>query len=199
VTKQYDRAYFDRWYRGRHRVHSHDEVRRKVALAVTTAEYFLRRPIRNVLDIGCGEAAWLPHLRALRRRAAYIGVDPSDYAVEQFGESRNVRKGEFGNLRALRLRDLFDLIVCSDVLHYVPDADMARGVGEIVGLLEGVAFIEVLTKEDDIIGDLEGLIQRPARWYRRTFAAAGLVQAGAYLWVGPTVTSTASLLEMAER
>lgn len=199
MIKQYDRAYFNRWYRGRHRVHTHAEVRRKVALAVATAEYFLRRPIRNVLDVGCGEGAWLPHLRAVRRRAAYIGVDPSDYAVERFGQTRNVRRGKFGDLRSLRLRGRFDIIVCSDVLHYVDESEIARGIGEIVELLEGVAYIEVLTSEDDIIGDLEGLIQRPARWYRRLFAAAGLVQVGAYLWIGPTLSAMASELEMALR
>src|SRR5207247_499958 len=91
LAKQYDAAYFNRWYRGRHRVHTRLDVRRKVALAVTTAEYFLRRPIRNVLDVGCGEAAWLPHVRAMRRRVAYVGIDPSDYAVAEFGQSRNVR------------------------------------------------------------------------------------------------------------
>ena len=44
MPKQYDKAYFDRWYRGRKtRVSTHAEVRRKVALAVTVTEYFLRR------------------------------------------------------------------------------------------------------------------------------------------------------------
>lgn len=196
MTKQYDEAYFQRWYRGRQRIHTSPEVRRKVAMAVTTAEYFLRRPIRNVLDVGCGEGAWLPHLRAMRRRVAYVGVDPSDYAVAEFGSSRNVRKGELGGLRALNLRGRYDLIVCSDVMHYVPEEQLARGIGEIVELLDGVAFLEVLTKEDDIIGDLEGLIQRPARWYRKLFAAAGLVQVGAYTWIGPTLSETSSELEM---
>jgi len=196
LTKQYDADYFDRWYRGRNRIHSRAEVRRKVALAVTTAEYFLQRPIRNVLDVGCGEGAWLPHLRAMRREVAYVGVDPSDYAAAEFGQSRNVRKGEFGGLRSLGLRGRYDLIVCSDVLHYVPEEQIARGIGEIVELLDGVAFVEVLTREDDVIGDLEGLIQRPARWYRRVFAAAGLVQVGAYCWIGPTLSDAVSDLEL---
>jgi tRNA G46 methylase TrmB len=86
MPKQYDKAYFDRWYRARNtRVSSHTEIRRKVALAVTMAEYFLRRPVRTVLDIGCGEGAWLPHLRALRPKVVYSGLDSSDYAVRRFG------------------------------------------------------------------------------------------------------------------
>ena len=55
TTKRYDRAYFDHWYRGRNRVSSRDEVRRKVALAVAACEYFIRHPLRSVLDVGCGE------------------------------------------------------------------------------------------------------------------------------------------------
>ena len=90
------------------------------ALAVTTAEYFLRRPVGNVLDVGCGEGAWLPHLRALRPRVQYLGLDSSDYAVERFGRARNIRKATFGDLPKLKL-GVYDLVVCSDVLHYVPD------------------------------------------------------------------------------
>src|SRR5690606_26687004 len=57
MDKTYDQAYFDRWYRdggigGRQR------LARKVALAVATAEYHLERPLKSVLDIGCGEGAW---------------------------------------------------------------------------------------------------------------------------------------------
>ncbi|MBV9496548.1 MAG: class I SAM-dependent methyltransferase [Acidobacteria bacterium] len=195
MTKVYDRAYFDRWYRGRQRVHAEGEVRRKVTLALATAEYFLRRPVRTVLDVGCGEAAWLPHLRALRPRISYLGVDPSDYVVERFGQERNIRKGAFGGLGSLRLKASYDLIVCSDVLHYVPEADIGGGVEEIVQLLEGIAFLEVLTKEDDIMGDLEGLMKRPAAWYRKVFGRAGLVQVGAYSWVGPTLEDSVSALE----
>jgi SAM-dependent methyltransferase len=195
TTKQYDRAYFDRWYRGRNRVHGEGEVRRKVTLALATAEYFLRRPVRTVLDVGCGEGAWLPHLRALRPRLSYLGIDPSDYAVERFGQERNIRKGAFGALGSLRLKASYDLVICSDVLHYVPEADIAAGIDEIVKLLDGLAFLEVLTKEDDIIGDLQGLVKRPALWYRKTFARAGLVQVGAYCWVGPTLEDSVSALE----
>jgi hypothetical protein len=57
-AKLYDRAYFDRWYRDpRTRIHVRAAVERKVALAVATTEYLLQRPLRSVLDVGCGENA----------------------------------------------------------------------------------------------------------------------------------------------
>ena len=65
MTKTYDRAYFDRWYRHGGIGHA-ARLARKVALAVATAEYHLERPIRSVLDIGCGEGAWRAPLRSLR-------------------------------------------------------------------------------------------------------------------------------------
>ena len=58
--KRYDRAYFDKWYRSRGRITTGAEVRRKVTLAVSEAEYFLRRSLHSVLDVACGEAAWFP-------------------------------------------------------------------------------------------------------------------------------------------
>ena len=189
--KRYDRTYFDKWYRS-DRVSSASEVRRKVELAVAVAEYMLRRPLRNVLDVGCGEGAWFPHLKALRPRAAYLGVDPSDYVVARFGRARHIVQGTFADPR---IDGEYDLVVCSDVMHYLEEREIRAGLPELVRAASGVLFFEVLTKDDDIVGDLEGLIRRPASWYRRTFEAAGLVPLAPYMWLAPALQPFASGLE----
>jgi SAM-dependent methyltransferase len=195
MTKTYDRAYFDRWYRNRGtRVSTSAELRRKVTLAVATAEYFLNRPIRTVLDAGCGEGAWLPHLRALRPRLQYLGFDASEYVVERFGKSRNIHQATFGELPALDL-GVFDLVVCSDVMHYVPDAQLKAGVRALADATDGVAYFEVLTREDDIVGDLDGFIKRPAAFYRDLFTRAGMTSAGPYLWLSPAFADAVAQLE----
>lgn len=198
TSKQYDRAYFDKWYRSwDNKVSTAAEVRRKVAMAVSIAEYFLRRPLRSVLDVGCGEAAWLPHLRALRPRISYQGLDPSDYVVARFGKKRNIRKASFADLPHLDLRTTYDLVVCSDVLHYVDEASIPVGVEAISRWTHGAAYLEVLTKEDDVIGDLDGLEQRPAAYYRKLFTKAGLVAVGPYTWLSPQISDIAAELERA--
>jgi SAM-dependent methyltransferase len=194
--KRYDQSYFDKWYRGRTRVHDEAHVRQKVSLAVATTEYFIRRPIRSVLDIGCGEGAWLEYLRALRPRIRYLGLDPSEYAVARFGKSRNIRQASLNDLPSLGLRDRHDLVVCSDVLHYVRDQEIRAGIEEIVRLTGGVAFLEVLTKEDDIVGDMEGFLRRPARWYRALFREAGLTAVGPYSWLAPALLVEAAEMEV---
>jgi SAM-dependent methyltransferase len=196
TAKRYDRAYFDHWYRGRNRVSTRDDVRRKVSLAVTECEYFLHRRLRSVLDVGCGEGAWQPHVKALRPGARYLGLDPSDYAVERFGAARNIRKAAFAELASARLRGPFDLVVCSDALHYIDDDDIRAGLPELVRLARGPLFLEVLTADDDIIGDLQGMIRRPAAWYRRLFEKAGLTQAGPYTWLAPALRDDAAALEV---
>ncbi len=196
TPKRYDRAYFDHWYRGRNRVSTKDDVRRKVSLAVAECEYFIRRRLRSVLDIGCGEGAWRPHIKALRPRALYLGLDPSDYVVKRFGTARNIRKATFAGLASARLRGPFDLVVCSDAFHYINDDDIHAGLPELVRVAGGVLFLEVLTAEDDIIGDLQGMIRRPAAWYRKLFQNAGLTSAGPYTWLAPDLREDVSGLEV---
>jgi len=196
MPKKYDRSYFDKWYRGTQRVNSPAEVRRKVHLAVAATEYFTKRPLQSVLDVGCGEGAWLEHLRALRTNIEYMGVDASEYVVRRFGRKRNIRRATFGELPSLRLTKKFDLIVCSDVLHYLDDEEIRIGIREMARLLVGVAFIEVLTKEDDIIGDTQQMKRRPAKWYRKTFADAGLIHVAPYCFVAPSLFATAAELEI---
>ena len=196
MPKKYDQSYFDKWYRGTQRVNSPAEVRRKVHLAVAATEYFTKRPLQSVLDVGCGEGAWLEHLRALRTNIEYMGVDESEYVVRRFGHKRNIRRATFGELPSLRLTKKFDLIVCSDVLHYLDDEEIRIGIREIARLLVGVAFIEVLTKEDDIIGDTQQMKRRPAKWYRKTFADAGLIHVAPYCFVAPSLFATSAELEI---
>ena len=91
MPKIYDRTYFDRWYRQENLgIGSRQVLVRKARLAISTAEYYLGRPIRNVLDIGCGEGVWQPVLKAERPKISYLGLDSSEYVVERFGRTRNI-------------------------------------------------------------------------------------------------------------
>lgn len=196
MTKTYDRAYFDKWYRDpRHRVHARGALERKVRMALATAEFHLGRPVSNVLDVGCGEGAWQPILAALRPDASYLGLESSEYAVRRYGVERNIRPLRFGQLGELRFDHRFDLIVCADVLHYLRGAEIERGLPGLVANLAGMAFIEVYTAQDRIQGDLEGFLKRPTRWYRQAFAAAGLAACGSHCYLGPDLAADAAQLE----
>ncbi len=147
----------------------------------------LEHPVRNVLDVGCGEAPWRGALLGLRPRLRYTGVDPSAWAAKRWGESRGVLHGGLSDLESLPLRGPFDLVVCSDVLHYVTDAELRRGVAAMAALARGLLWLEAFTSEDDFEGDVEGFRPRPARWYRAAFRRAGLVPLGLWLHASPAV------------
>ncbi len=195
--KSYDEAYFTKWYRDpRTRVHTPDSVRRKVRMVVGIAEYFLGRKLRSVLDIGAGEGVWRREIRRMRPGVRYLGVDPSEYVVARHGRRRNIRLGRFEELPALRLGRGHDLIVCADMLQYVPDAALGPGVRHLASLLGGVAYLEAYTRGDDMEGDLDGWHPRSKAQYRRVFADAGLVACGMHCHLSPRVARNAVELEL---
>jgi SAM-dependent methyltransferase len=199
MPKVYDHAYFEKWYRHpRHAVGSASELRRKVALAVAVAEHYLGRPIESVLDVGCGEAPWRAPLKALRPRVDYRGLDASEYVVRRYGRSRNIGLARFGDLAELRLDRRFDLIVCSDVLHYLRPAEIRAGLAGIVDMLEGVAFLELFTSRDDVAGDRNGYIPRAPAWYLRIFEDAGLTPCGSHCYLGFRLVRGIAALERAQ-
>ncbi|HEV8295744.1 MAG TPA: class I SAM-dependent methyltransferase [Acidimicrobiales bacterium] len=192
--KRYDRAYFDRWYR-RHDIGRAADVRRVAHFVLATTEHLLERPVRSVLDVGCGEAAWRKPLLDARPHLRYLGVDPSTYVVQRYGRTRDIRLGGIGDLPALGLRGDFDVVVCTDVLPYVPLAEMRTGIGWIAGRLAGLAYLHAMTSVDAFIGDRAGFIARSPAAYERAFAAAGLRRIGPHLYAGPTVLPTLAALE----
>ncbi|MGY0504562.1 class I SAM-dependent DNA methyltransferase [Luteimonas sp. e5] len=194
-AKTYDREYFDRWYR-REGLHDARRLGRKVALAVAMAEYHLERPLRSVLDIGCGEGAWRAPLRKLRPKAHYLGFDSSEYAVRRYGRSRGLHFARFADFEYLRPCPPVDLLICSDVLHYLDDGEIRRGLPGLAELCAGVAWLETFCAEDQAIGDEDGFHARPARWYRQRFRRAGFVQIGSHGWLSPVLAAHAAALEV---
>ena len=199
MTKIYDRAYFDRWYRDpEHRVGSRAQRARKAQMVVALAEYYLGRPLRSVLDVGCGEGLWRAPLRRLRPGIDYRGLDASAYVVERYGRARRIGLARFGDLAALRFGQRFDLIVCADMLHYVPAAELRAGLSGFGELLEGLAFIEVCTDRDGAGGDTRGFIRRSPDWYRRAFLEAGLMPCGSHAYLSPRLRRRVAALEIAQ-
>lgn len=197
TEKRYDRDYFDTWYRGPDPpVGTEADLERAVALAVAATESVIARPLESVLDVGCGEGRWQPVIRRLRPDAAYLGIDSSEYAVERFGESRNLRRGRFGELAYHVFDEPFDLVVCSDVLHYLDDEEILSGIDALADRTGGVAVIDIFTEEDDPEGDRADFRPRPAAWYRRVLADAGLVPIGLQMYVPAEVAKVLETLDL---
>ncbi len=194
MAKQYDERYFQRWYRHGD-IGGPQRLARKVALAVATAEYYLERPLRTVLDIGCGEGAWRAPLLKLRPKLRYLGFDSSEYAISKYGAKRNLYYARFGDFEVLRPCPPVDLLVCSDVLHYLPSAELRRGLPGLAELCGGMAFLETFTREDAFEGDHDGFQTRPAAWYRRQFTTQGLRAAGSHCWLSPRLAAEMAALE----
>ena len=195
MNKVYDRRYFDTWYRQRD-LGGAAALGRKVALAVAQAEYHLGRPLKSVLDVGCGEGAWRSPLLKLWPKLQYMGLDSSDYAIARYGARRNLHWLPFGDLAALPPIPSVDLLVCSDVMHYLEDAELLRGLKEFPRLCHGVAFLELFAEGDDIVGDLQQMFRRPAAWYRRAFARASFTAIGSHTYLSAALTARATRLEL---
>lgn len=183
LVKTYDRHYFDHWYRSGDAVVTAKLVERKVRLAVAAAEFVLSREIRSVLDVGCGEAPWRAFLRRLRPGIEYVGVDSSEYVVKRYGARRNIRRGDIGSLGNMGLRRKFDLVVCADVLSYVPTPSVRHGLQAMRKLCRGLAYIEAYAVVDEVVGDLENWHHRSEAAFKKLFADAGLIQCGLNCWV----------------
>jgi SAM-dependent methyltransferase len=193
---RFDRAYFDRWYRDpRRRVLNGSEIARRAALVLSIAEYVLERPARSALDVGCGEGNWRAPLRERRPRIRYIGVDPSEYAVRRYGRRRNIMHGTAETLDTLPLHGPFDVVIASGVLNFLSDAGLRRAARTLRRLTNGIAFLELFTSSDDVVGDTRGWRRRSAAYYRRVLKEAGFTQCGPHCYAARMRAVTLAALE----
>lgn len=196
MSKTYDREYYEQWYHDpSRRVITPAAVARKVRMVLGIAEALLERPVRSVLDVGCGEGAWREHLRRERPNLRYTGVESSEYVLERFGRTRDIRRGSFGSLAQLALDGPYDVIVVCDVLQYVPTEELGPGLAAVADLLGGVTYLEAYAKEDSIEGDRAGWHERSAAQYLAAFSKAGLVGVGMHCYVGEALREQTAALE----
>ncbi len=168
-------------------------------MVVGITEHVLERPLRSVLDVGCGEGEWQPVLKGVRPGVRYVGIDSSEYVVRRFGRRRNLRLGSLATLDQHAWRRPFDLVVCADVLHYVPARELGSGLLHLRELVGGVAYLTAFTSEDDPRGDLRGWHRRTSAYYRRLFGDLGLVPCGMQCWIPPELSARATALERGGR
>jgi SAM-dependent methyltransferase len=199
APSHYDRRYFDKWYRHpQHRVKTKQDMTRQLAFIVSATEYLLERPVRSVLDVGCGEGNWASILHGLRPRAKYVGVDGSEYAVKRFGARRNLRLGTLGSIGSIGLDGPFDLVLCLGVLNYVAPAEFLGGLRQLHDLAGGLAYLEIFTRSDDASGDFKRSQARWPAWYRAAIRRAGFVSLGLHCYLPRALAHHAAALERAE-
>ena len=112
------------------------------------------------------------------------------------GRARNLHLARFGDFGMLRPCEPVDLLVCSDVLHYLPTRELDRGLPGLAELCGGVAFLEAFAREDRAVGDEHDFQQRPAAFYRKRFEALGFAQLGSHCWLSPALRERATALEI---
>jgi SAM-dependent methyltransferase len=174
--EHFDHDYYRRYYLDpRTAVASGSEMRARARfIAAFCAHAGL--PVRRILDAGCGTGTLRSTLVRLLPRAHYVALESSEYLCARYG-------WRHGRIEEYRARAPFDLVVCYDVLQYLPGAAAQRALANFGRLCRGVLYFTALTRYDyeqncDQTRTDDAVHLRSAHWYRtrlrRQFREAGL-------------------------
>lgn len=179
-TQQFDKAYYRRYYQDpRTRVAAPEEIRAQADFVCGYMKY-MDLPIRRALDMGCGLGSWKRELKRHFPGASYTGVEQSDYLCKRFGWI----KGSADTFQSPRP---FDLVICQDVLQYLPGPSADTAMKRLTALCRGALLFAVLTRQDweencdQELTDGSGYL-RSGRWYRKRLKK-GFITAGGGLFV----------------
>ncbi|HEX2494175.1 MAG TPA: class I SAM-dependent methyltransferase [Steroidobacter sp.] len=166
---RFDAQYYSRFYLNpRTRVITREEMARR---ARTLAELVsrLQIPVRRILDAGCGLGWMRAPLLGAFPRARYLGLEVSEHLCRRHGWKHS-------SLADYRARARFDLIVCHDVMQYLPERDARRAMRNLARLCRGALYFHAPTTEDwrdnaDHSRSDGAVYLRPAQWYRKRLAS----------------------------
>lgn len=175
ATRSFDARFYQRFYMNpRTRVTTPAEMASRAGMVAALVKQ-LELPVKRILDAGCG-LGWLREpLLAAFPGATYVGLEVSEHLCEQHGWIQK-------SLAEYRPRGRFDLIVCYDVMQYLPDREAAQAMANLARLSRGALYFHAPTLEDwrdnadrsTSDGDIH---LRDAQWYRtrltRHFEHAG--------------------------
>lgn len=116
---------------------------RWVDVAKRLRELYDLTPRSRVLDIGCAKGFLVKDLTDLIPGIDVVGIDVSDYALENCHEEVRGRlmKGSCDNLPFED--DSFDLVLAINTIHNLDEAGCLRSLREIERVSRGKAFVQV--------------------------------------------------------
>jgi len=124
----------------------------------------------RVLDLGCGNGKVTAEIAARVPDGSVVGVDASSemiaFAVENFpAQQHHNLRFEAADIRNLRYREAFDLVVSFNALHWIPDQDVALRAIHTAVKRDAVAQLRLVP--DGPRKSLETVIEetrKSARW-----------------------------------
>jgi 2-polyprenyl-3-methyl-5-hydroxy-6-metoxy-1,4-benzoquinol methylase len=164
-ANNFSAAYFRKFYlNAATRVVTAAEMRSRAAL-IASALKQCQIPVRRILDAGCGIGLLQKPFKEFLPRARYAGLEASEYLCDRFGWT-------FGSIVDFEARNPYDLVICYDVLQYLPDAEAARAIANLSRLSRAALYVSALTMEDwrencDRSRTDRAVHLRPGAWYRR--------------------------------
>jgi SAM-dependent methyltransferase len=185
-ANNFNAAYFRKFYSNAStRVVTAAEMCSRAAL-IAGALRQCQIPVRSILDAGCGMGLLRKPFKELLPRARYVGLESSRYLCGRFGWIP-------GSVTAFTPRKPFDLVVCYDVLQYLPDADAARAIVNFTKLTRAALYVSALTTEDwrencDRSRTDGAVHLRSGAWYRRRLNKS-FRYVGFGIWVRRNVTA----------
>ena len=176
--KHFDREYYERYYnRAATAVVTPEMQRREVAFVIAFCRH-IGVDVKRFADVGAGTGWWA---REFARRYPACRVvetfDASPAACELYGH-RHVPLQKLKGPAA-------DLVVCRDVLRYIPETEIDRAIARLANKCRGVLYLHVITSDDDVdedASDMSGWFRTTA-WYRRALKGAGFRDCGMGLFV----------------
>lgn len=161
------------------------EMRTRAAL-IAAALRQCQIPVRRILDAGCGIGLLRAPFKEVLPRARYTGLEASAYLCARFGWTS-------GSVVDFKPQRPFDLVVCYDVLQYLPDAQAAAAIVNLGRLSRSALYISALTSEDwrkncDRARTDRDVHLRSGAWYRRRLERS-FRYLGFGIWVRKSVTA----------
>lgn len=163
--RQFDAAYYRRYYGDRATRVADAQSTRRLADFVCHYLRFLDIEVREVVDLGCGLGHWRDAIAAHFPRARYTGVEFSEFLCNKLGW-RQGSAVDYAHERPV------DLVVCQGVLQYLDTKPARAALANLAKLTKTALYLEALTQRDwDENCDravTDGDVHlRPAGFYRR--------------------------------
>jgi trans-aconitate methyltransferase len=181
----FDAAYFRRFYlNAATRVTSAAEMRDRARLIAALLRH-AKIPVRSILDAGCGLGLLRKPFAEFLPRARYTGIEVSAYLCARHG-------WRTASVTDYKPRTPYDLVVCYDVLQYLPDRAAARAIANLGRLSRAAVYVSALTRKDWRANCDRSLTDRAVHlragaWYQRRLQRH-FHYLGAGVWLRKEVT-----------